>query len=83
MRDSGTDEPAACVIRDTKVSVVPFHQVSPEHAYKEGEGDRSLGTYHTFVHGAVNGNLGVNRSPRHCEPVPQHWCDNLPGERTI
>lgn len=33
---------AACIIRDTKVTIVPFHQVSPEHAYKEGEDDRSL-----------------------------------------
>lgn len=36
------NEEAACVIRDTKVSVVPFDQVSAEHAYKEGEDDRSL-----------------------------------------
>lgn len=33
---------AACIIRDTKVTVVPFDQVSAEHAYKEGEDDRSL-----------------------------------------
>ena len=33
---------AACIIRDTKVSIVPFNQVSAEHAYKEGEDDRSL-----------------------------------------
>ena len=36
------DDRAACVIRDTKVSVVPFDEVSAEHAYKEGEDDRSL-----------------------------------------
>ena len=36
------NEEAACIIRDTKVSIVPFNQVSPEHAYKEGEDDRSL-----------------------------------------
>ena len=36
------NEEAACVIRDTKVSVVPFGQVNAEHAYKEGEDDRSL-----------------------------------------
>ena len=35
------DEPA-CIIRDTKVSVIPFCEVSREHAYKEGEDDRSL-----------------------------------------
>ena len=36
------NEKAACVIRDTKVSVVPFDQVSAEHAYRESEDDRSL-----------------------------------------
>ena len=36
------NEEAACVIRDTKVSVIPFDQVNAEHAYKEGEDDRSL-----------------------------------------
>ncbi len=33
---------AACIIRDTRVSVVPFDQVSAAHAFKEGEDDRSL-----------------------------------------
>ena len=33
---------AACIIRDTKVSVVPFNQVSADHAFKEGEDNRSL-----------------------------------------
>lgn len=37
--DSGE---AACVIRTTKVSLVPFDAVSAEHAWKEGEGSRSL-----------------------------------------
>lgn len=37
--DSGE---AACVIQDTKLSIVPFHEVSPDHAWKEGENDRSL-----------------------------------------
>lgn len=40
---------AACVIRDTKVSVVPFDEVSERHAYLEGEGDRSL-AYWRAVH---------------------------------
>lgn len=35
-------EEAACVIQNVKVSVVPFCKVSAEHAYKEGENDRSL-----------------------------------------
>lgn len=33
---------AVCVIRTTRVYTTPFSQVSAEHAYKEGEGDRSL-----------------------------------------
>lgn len=33
---------AACIIRDIKVSVVPFNQVSADHAFKEGEDNRSL-----------------------------------------
>lgn len=36
------NDEAACIIRNLKVSVVPFNQVSAEHAYKEGEDDRSL-----------------------------------------
>ena len=33
---------AVCIIQTTKVTVVPFDQVTAEHAFKEGEGDRSL-----------------------------------------
>ena len=33
---------AVCIVEVTKVSVQPFHQVSADHAYKEGEGDRTL-----------------------------------------
>ena len=33
---------AVCVIRTTKVYVVPFWKVSADHAFLEGEGDRSL-----------------------------------------
>lgn len=40
---------AVCIIQTTKVYVVPFNQVSKEHAYKEGEGDRSL-SYWERVH---------------------------------
>lgn len=42
-------EQAVCVIRDTRVTIVPFDKVSAEHAYKEGEGDRSL-AYWRRVH---------------------------------
>ena len=40
---------AAGVICDTKVTLVPFDEVSGEHAYREGEGDRSL-AYWKKVH---------------------------------
>ena len=40
---------AVCVIRTTKVSVVPFCDVSAHHAFCEGEGDRSL-AYWRKVH---------------------------------
>ncbi len=33
---------AACIIQTEKVSIVPFSKVTAEHAYKEGEGDKSL-----------------------------------------
>ena len=38
-RDSGE---AALVIRDTHVSIVPFDEVPASHAFKEGEGSRTL-----------------------------------------
>ena len=37
-----SEENAVCVIQTTKVAVVPFNEVTAEHAFKEGEGDRSL-----------------------------------------
>ena len=40
---------AVCVVRPTKVYVVPFRDVTSEHARKEGEGDRSL-DYWRAVH---------------------------------
>ena len=33
---------AVCVIRTVRVYTTPFDRVSPAHAWKEGEGDRSL-----------------------------------------
>ena len=35
-------ENAICIIETTKVEVIPFKEVSEDHAYKEGEGDRRL-----------------------------------------
>lgn len=40
---------AICIIEITKVSVMPFNQVSSDHAFKEGEGDKSL-SYWQRIH---------------------------------
>lgn len=42
-----TNGSAVCITKTTHVTVVPFLQVSAEHAYKEGEGDRSLQYWRT------------------------------------
>lgn len=37
-----SNDNAICVTKTTKVYVVPLNEVSAEHAFKEGEGDRTL-----------------------------------------
>ncbi len=37
-----SQDEAVCIIRTTRVYVTEFSKVSEEHAFKEGEGDRSL-----------------------------------------
>lgn len=44
-----TDNNAVCVTETTKVYICPFLEVSENHAFKEGEGDRSI-TYWREVH---------------------------------
>ena len=44
-----SQDKAVCIIEITKVSVVPFNEVLAKHAFKEGEGDKSL-TYWQQVH---------------------------------
>lgn len=36
---------AICIIRTTRVYAVPFNEITAEHAYKEGEGDKSLDSW--------------------------------------
>ena len=43
------NDEALCIIRDTKVEIVPYKKVSEEQAYNEGEGDRTL-EYWKSVH---------------------------------
>jgi uncharacterized protein YhfF len=44
-----SNDEAVCIIKTIKVDIVEFNKVSAEHAYKEGEGDRSL-AYWREVH---------------------------------
>lgn len=44
-----TKKEPVCIIKTTKVNITSFKDVSSEHAYKEGEGDRSL-AYWQEVH---------------------------------
>ena len=44
-----SSDEAVCIIRTTRVYVVPFDEVTAEHAFREGEGDRSL-AYWREVH---------------------------------
>ena len=44
-----SQDQAICIVEVIKVSVQPFYQVSADHAYKEGEGDKSL-AYWRQVH---------------------------------
>ena len=37
-----SQDQAVCIVEITRVSVQPFNKVSAQHAYKEGEGDKSL-----------------------------------------
>lgn len=36
---------AVCITKTTNVSIVPFLEVSGEHAFKEGEGDKTLDSW--------------------------------------
>ncbi len=42
-------EEAICIIRTVRVVTLPYHEVDARHAFKEGEGDRSL-AYWRRVH---------------------------------
>ena len=44
-----SNDEAVCIVQTTNVYTVPFDQVSEEHAYREGEGDRTL-DYWRSVH---------------------------------
>lgn len=45
---NGKNEPV-CIIKNINVTILPFSEVTKEHAWKEGEGDRTL-VYWRKVH---------------------------------
>ena len=57
-----SNEEAVCIIKTLRAYVTAFHQVSEEHAFKEGEGDRSL-DYWRRIHASflTNELASVNR----------------------
>ena len=46
---NGRDE-AVCIVETMKVSIVPFNEVTEEHAFKEGEENRSLESWRIAHH---------------------------------
>lgn len=53
---------AICITRTTKVYVVPFKNVTERHAFKEGEGDRTLAYWwkvHTEFFKAAYQEVGI------------------------
>ena len=44
-----SSDEAVCIIRDTRVRILPYKDIDEEQAFKEGEGDRSL-AYYRSVH---------------------------------
>lgn len=61
-----SQDEAVCIIETTKISVLPFKEVSADHAFKEGEGDKSL-AYWRQVHEDLFtqwlGEIGIAFSP--------------------
>ncbi|GEM_PF-59865 len=67
---------AACVIRTESVVTKPFYEVSAEHAYSEGEGDKSLAYWrqvHEEVFGQDCAEDGIAFDKSHCA-VLERFC---------
>ena len=56
-RAGETLEIPVCVLRTTRVYVVPFREVTAEHAFKEGEGDRTLASWRAVHQAFFTGEL--------------------------
>lgn len=58
---------AICIIKDTRVYSMPFYNITAEHAYKEGEGDKSLAYWRQvhkdfFLHEAAEYGISFNEN---------------------
>jgi uncharacterized protein YhfF len=61
---------AQCVIRTTQVQIVPFREVTEEHAAAEGEGDRTLAWWRRVHWGYYHRELeGTAFQPREDMPI--------------
>ena len=58
-----SNEEAVCIIKTVKVYVTEFNQVSEEHAFKEGEGDRSLDYWRKVHESFLTGELASVNKP--------------------
>ena len=80
-----SQDQAVCIIEITKVSVQPFHQVSADHDFKEGEGDKSL-AYWRQVHEEVftewMSEAGLNFTPD-SKVVLEEFCKVYPLQNTL
>ncbi|GGL61854.1 ASCH domain-containing protein [Sporolactobacillus putidus] len=63
------EEKAVAIVKTTNVEVVPFDEVTEEHAHREGEGDRTL-KYWREVHKAF--------FKKELERVNQEFTDKIP-----
>lgn len=66
------------VIRTSKIDVVPFDEVTEEHAFSEGEGDRTLSTWRHDHEAFFKGELPKEKSftptmPVICERFELLW----------
>ena len=66
---------AVCIIRTTKVYVETFEHVTEEHAFKEGEGDRSLDYWRRIHREFFTDELGAAGLPfdEDCELVCEEF----------
>ena len=72
-------EEAVCVILTERVEVVPFQDVGADHAFREGEGDRSLACWRTvherfFTEELARAGLSFRQDmPVVCETFRKVW----------